>query len=242
MNPFGEPVQLPEMHSRAECSPQEDVDIVRRALEGLKSGGEGLLRFHQPQPTAAFSRRDTTSPHYAAAAAAMRELGFQPVERPAGGHLAIYDQSTLIIDLVAPHSHPREHIHERFKLFSNSIASALSSLGVDARIGELAGEYCPGSSSVNGKGRTKLAGLAQRVVKHGYYLGTVISVSRSEPSKIAIAAAYDILGISFDSRTFGAITDFVDVQSLEAVYETVQNSIMATLSSATFCAKTRCVV
>ena len=40
---------------------------------------------------------------------------------------------------------------------------ALQRLGLDARLGELAGEYCPGEFSVNLAGRSKVMGVGQRV-------------------------------------------------------------------------------
>ena len=40
----------------------------------------------------------------------------------------------------------------------------LGRLGVDARVGEVPGEYCPGAFSVNARGRIKLAGVGQRLI------------------------------------------------------------------------------
>jgi hypothetical protein len=37
------------------------------------------------------------------------------------------------------------HTGERFERFASLIAAALGGLGVDARVGEVAGEYCPGA-------------------------------------------------------------------------------------------------
>jgi octanoyl-[GcvH]:protein N-octanoyltransferase len=185
----------------------EDMDLVRRALQGFNDGGAGFLRIYRPRPTAAFSPRDTTLDSYAKAAEAMRALGFEPVERRAGGQLAIYDGNALVIDLVAPHADPRANVLERFRLFSGAIASTLVGLGIDARVGAIDGEYCPGDYSVNGEGRIKLAGIAQRIGKRGYHLGAVISVLPSVRTKAAVTEAYRILGLPFNPVTFGALTN-----------------------------------
>ncbi len=210
MREFGGPVRLhtgdaADLTSAA--SANEDIDRTYRLLTGLNGGGEGSLRLFRPKPTAAFAPRDTTLPPYPAAAAAMQALGFAPAERRAGGALAVYDSHALVIDLVAPHDDPRQHVIERFRLFSAAIAEALGRFAIDARVGEVAGEYCPGDYSVNASGTVKLAGLAQRIGRKGYHLGAVISVEPSDKAKLAVAAAYSIMGFDFAPETFGAASD-----------------------------------
>lgn len=190
-------------------SAHADMDRVRRTLQGFNGGGAGFLRIYRPYPTAAFSPRDTTLKSYAAAAELMRAFGFEPVQRRAGGQLAVYDGNALVVDLVAPHNEPRADVLERFRWFSGAIAQAFISFGIDARVGAIDGEYCPGDYSVNGEGRIKLAGIAQRIARRGYHLGAVISVMPSGQAKVAVAEAYRILGLSFNPATVGALADFV---------------------------------
>jgi lipoate-protein ligase A len=232
---FGGPVQIysaTDADGLSTISAHEDMDLVRRTLLGLNEGGAGILRVYRPTPTAAFSPRDTTLESYAVAAEAMRALGFAPVERRAGGQLAVYDSSALVIDLVAPHGDPRADVMERFKLFSAAIASGLFDLGIDARVGEIAGEYCPGSYSVNGEGRLKLAGIAQRIGRCGYHLGAVIAVTASDRTKAAVTTAYRILGLPFDPITFGAVSDFAPESTIASLRQRLQDQLYhAVLSS-----------
>lgn len=230
MSPFGGPVRLQafrpiELGRSGNAS--EDMNAVRRALADLGAGGVGLLRIYQPSPTAAFAPSDRASSRYDAAAEAVRSLGFEPVERMAGGRLAVYDENALILDLVAPHSEPRLHVLERFGLFANAIAEALTDLGVDARVGEVPGEYCPGQYSVNGAGRAKLVGIAQRVGRGGYHLGAVISVRPSEIARIAVERAYTLLDLPFNTGTFGAISDFAPTLS----WDRLRSALLETLST-----------
>jgi octanoyl-[GcvH]:protein N-octanoyltransferase len=185
----------------------DDMDRVRRILTGLNDGGPGSLRIYRPQPTAAFAPRDTTLAAYAEAAEAMRRLGFTPVERWAGGQLAVYDARAVVIDLVVPHDEPRHDVIERFRIFSSAIAEALRVFSIDARVGQVEGEYCPGDYSVNADGRIKLAGVAQRVVRKGYHLGAVISLETSEQAREAVSKAYRIYGFPFAPESFGSIAD-----------------------------------
>ena len=231
MHPFGGPVVLHDGDAgdgTSTTAAQEDMDLVRRALQEM-GDGPGLLRIYRPRPTAAFSPRDTTLERYGDAASAMQRLGFTPVERMAGGQLAVYDANALIIDLVAVHDEPRAEVTERFRGFAEAIASALAGLSIDARIGELPGEYCPGSYSVNGAGRFKLAGLAQRIRKRAYHMGAVIAVAPSKPAKAAVEEAYRMLGLPFDPATFGSVADLADDLSFPRMREALLDSLLEKL-------------
>jgi len=120
-------------------------------------------------------------------------------------------------------------VRERYRLFSGALVSALSALSVDARIGALEGEYCPGDHSVNGAGRVKLAGIAQRIGRRGYHVGAVISVMPSDQAKAAVATAYRVLGVAFEPATFGAIADLKPDVSFGAFRNAVLASLMAQL-------------
>lgn len=218
MDAFGGPVQLftgDAADGTSVTTPEEDMDRVRRELLAFNDGGTGSLRIFRPRPTAAFAPRDTTLPQYNAAMDAMRSLGFAPVERRAGGQLAVYDDTALVIDLVAPHPEPRLDVIERFRVFSDAIAGALRKLSIDAHVGGVTGEYCPGDYSVNGMGRVKLAGVAQRIVRRGYHLGAVIAVERSPTVMNAVTTAYRIYDFDFNPKTFGAVADFASISFTE---------------------------
>lgn len=200
---------------------------VRRMLSSLEQDSPASLRAYRPRPTAAFSPRDTTHPHYHHLTSLLGARGFAPAERGAGGQLAIYDEAALVIDLVAPHAQPRDHTRERYRLFSASVASALASLGLDARVGAVEGEYCAGDYSVNAGGRVKLVGVAQRVAKHGYHLGAVISVAPSPAALAAVAEAYGIMGVAFDPVTFGDIVSLSPVHSITGACQKITDLLAA---------------
>lgn len=210
MSAFGGPAQLVSGEAAdflSPVTPEEDVERVRQALVDLGNTSQGCLRIYRARPTAAFAPRDLLMKTYPQTAEAMRSLGFMPVERRAGGQLAVYDESALVIDLVAPHPEPRLHVIERFAGFSGAIARALQTFGIDARTGAVPGEYCPGDYSVNAGGKVKIAGVAQRVNRLGYHLGAVISVEPSAPVLEAIMIAYRILGLPFEAPSFGTVTE-----------------------------------
>jgi lipoate-protein ligase A len=232
MTAFGDPVPFfagDGEDGTTTTSAHEDMDLVRRTLLDFNEGGRGLLRIYRPRPTAVFAPRDTTLPRYRDAEAALDALGFAAVERRAGGSLAVYDSHALVIDLVAPHADPREHVIERFRLFSAAIAATLTQSGIDARVGGVAGEYCRGDYSINIEGRVKLVGVAQRIARRGFHLGAVMSVVRSDAARDAVAEAYRILGMDFEPATFGALSDWSASPDFAALRQTLAGAILGPL-------------
>lgn len=164
------------------------------------------LRLYRPRPTVAFGRLDKLSEGYADAAAAARERGFEPVLRSPGGHAAAYDSGTVAFDLVLPAGSIVEGVQDRFRDTSDVIAEALVALGVDARVGEVPGEYCRGAYSVNAGGRTKLVGTAQRAIRGGALLAGFVTVEGAERLRDVLVPVYAALGLEWDPATVGDIT------------------------------------
>ena len=195
-------------HGAGDSTPQQDMDWSTAALTAFAADGAGArLRVHRPRPTAAFSRLDSLSPGFPAAQDAARAHGFAPVVRPAGGRLAAYHEHGLVLDLVVPHPEPRRHIRERFGGAAEELAGGLCELGVDARVGPVPGEFCPGEFSVNAGGAIKLVGTAQRLTRHGYLFGVVVLVADPEPLRAVLRDAYAALGFTWDPATVGCVAD-----------------------------------
>ena len=225
--PFGGgPVQV--LHgAQQHTAPQQDMDLSSAALAALAArGAEGRLRVHRPRPTAAFSRVDSLAPGFPAAQDAARTHGFAPVVRPAGGRLAAYHRGALVLDLVAPHTEARRYIRERFSAAGEALAGGLRELGVDARVGPVPGEYCPGEFSVNAGGATKIVGTAQRLTRHGYLFSAVVLVADPEPVRAVLRDAYAELAFAWDPATVGCVADAVPGVTVDAVAEALVPRIL----------------
>lgn len=203
----------------------DDADEARGLLLEVAASGEAILALAPAVPTAAFSRRDMLLPGYAAAAQAVTDHGFAPVVRPVGGHLAIYDEGSLVLHLAAPHPQAKEQITARFEVFARVMADALSQWGIDARVGAVPGEYCDGAYSVNAAGRRKLIGTGQRIVRGAYLFSAVVMVTAGEPLRSALAEAYDRLGLAFDPATVGAVADELGDLRIDAVRARLLSSL-----------------
>lgn len=187
--------------------PALDTAAMSRAVLDRVARGElpALLRLHRPEPTVAFSKQDRASPGYGGAVAAAREQGFAAVERLPGGRAAVFHPGTLSFALAEPDDDAQLHIHERFRFVADLLTGALRSAGVDARIGEVPGEYCPGGWSVNARGQVKLAGIGQRIVSGAVHTGAVVVLEDSDLVRRALVPVYRALGLPFDPATAGAV-------------------------------------
>lgn len=186
--------------------PAADVAWGPRLLRDGLGEAVDVLRVHSPAPTAAFSRRDTLRPGYERAAHAVRKHGFDPVVRPQGGGLAAYHRGSVVVDHVHREPSPALDPVARFRRFARMHADVLIGLGVDARIGPVPGEYCPGEYSINAGG-VKIAGSAQRVTRDGWLFSTVVQVSGTQVLRAALTGAYRELGYGFDPATAGSLED-----------------------------------
>jgi lipoate-protein ligase A len=210
------------------------MDLSLAALADLGRGDGGRLRVHHPQPTAAFSRLDSLAPGYGAAWTAAAAHGFAPVIRPAGGRLAAYHEGALVLDLVASHPEPRVGHRGRFATAAAALVDGLCELGVDARVGPVPGEYCPGDYSVNARGTTKLVGTAQRLTRHGYLFSAVVLVKDPEPVRAVLTDTYPLLGLEWDPTTVGSVADDVPGVAVDDVAAVLVPRLIGLISDAAF--------
>jgi lipoate-protein ligase A len=194
-----------------DCFPDDPAmdTAVSRATMRLVAAGElpETLRLARPGAVVAFAKRDALAPGYAEALTAARAAGFGSVLRLAGGRAAVFHPGTLEIAHAVPDPEPRGSIRARFEATANLVARALGRLGVDARVGEVAGEYCPGRWSVNAAGERKLAGIGQRVIRGGAHVGTVIVVDEAAAVRRVLEPVYAALGLDWEPSTVGAVAE-----------------------------------
>ena len=198
--------------------PALDVALSRAVLERVAAGElPETLRLARPAAMVAFGKQDVVSGGYAVAADAAKRHGFAPVVRLGGGRAAVFHEGTVELAHAIPDPDPRAGIRARFERSAGVIAAALRRLGVDARVGEVPGEYCPGGFSVNARGRVKLVGVAQRVIAGGAHVGAVVVAERAEAVREVLLAVYEALGLDWDPGTVAAVADEAPGASLADV-------------------------
>jgi octanoyl-[GcvH]:protein N-octanoyltransferase len=177
--------------------------ILRRVARGEI---DPTMRIHRTGRVMAFGRIDRLAPGYAEAVRIAREHGYESIERMAGGRAAVFSEGTIALARSTRTSGFASGTTERFEEMAETIAGALRRLGVDARIGEVPGEYCPGAWSVSDRGVRKLAGLGQRTIAGGAHIGGVVVVGGAEPIRAVLEPVYEALGLSWDPETVGSVT------------------------------------
>ncbi|UJA21387.1 lipoate--protein ligase family protein [Thermoleophilia bacterium SCSIO 60948] len=200
--------------------------ITRVVLEHAASGELGATaRLQRTGPVVTFGRQDSTSPGFADAVAAAREQGFRCTLRLAGGRAAVFHEGTVAFSIALPDPTPRRGTQARFLLWSEFVTAALRRVGVDARVGEVEGEYCPGSYSVNARGRVKLAGVGQRLIDGAAHVGGVIVAGDSARLRDVLIPVYEALGLDWRPETAGAAEDEVPGADLDAVESALLNEL-----------------
>ncbi len=163
----------------------------------------------RPEPTVAFGRLDRLRAGYDDAKAAALRHGFAIHEREPGGHAAAYGPESLVVELEGEGG--LDGIHARFEWAAAILVATLRDLGVDAQLGAIPGEYCPGDYSVNVAGRRKVAGLAQRVRGGTYMVGINLTVGDPAAVVAVLTDVYRALDLPFDPETVGATGGNIEV-------------------------------
>lgn len=203
--------------------PRLDVAVAPALLaESARCPDTTWLRLYRPAATVAFTRLDIVRAgerRASAAGAAAVAHGFNPVLRAPGGRAVAYHDGSLCVEVIGPAQVPGVDPGRRFQEFADLFVAALREVGVPASVGEVPGESCPGRYSVRAGRWVKLAGTAQRVVRHGWIVAGALVVRNSAAIRAVTGEVYDVLGLPFDPATVGSVESFaptVDVDELVA--------------------------
>ena len=168
--------------------------------------------------TVAFSGRDLRSPGIADATEVARAAGFEAVVRSPGGRMVAYDSGAVVIDHLDSTTDIRQAGRSTFAANAESHVRVLRGLGdVDARIGEVDGEYCPGEFSINVGGVAKVVGSAQRVTSTGSLFSTVVQVTVSDRVRAVISDVSDALGYELRTSSIAGLADYAPALTAEEV-------------------------
>lgn len=199
-----------------------DTAISHAMLRSVAAGSVGdSLRLYVPENALLFSSLDARRPGYVRALGLAERAGFPSVIRLAGGQAAAFLDQSIAFAWASSDPDARLHIRRRFEDISGWIAASLRRLGLDARVGPLPGEYCPGEYSVNIGGRAKVMGVGQRVIRGGAHVGGVITVGRSELLRAILVPIYEALELEFRPETAGGIRDLEPSLGREEIITTI---------------------
>ena len=189
-------------------TPTIETAISKIILDDASSkNSPEILRFFEPRNLVAFSPRDSGKSGFKNAVNITYENSFDPVLRLSGGKAALFHMGTIGFAWTIPDDNPKANVCERFEEISLRIKESLISIGIDAHVGEIDGEYCPGRYSVNARRKIKLMGVGQRIAKYASHIGGVINVSNSNVTRKILTKIYKELDYEWISSTAGSIED-----------------------------------
>ncbi|MGW1675824.1 lipoate--protein ligase family protein [Saccharopolyspora sp. NPDC002376] len=198
-----------------------EVAVAHAMLRQVSAGDAGAaVRIYRPSGrVVAFGRRDTLLSGFPDAVRVVRDAGFTPVVRAPGGRVVAYTERSLVVDHVGPDPGYLSGMEDRFTGYAELWADVLRRHGVEAQIGAVPGEYCPGAHSVNARGRVKLVGTAQRLVRGAWLFSAVVIVDDTEVLRPLLTEVYRLLELPFDDDSVGSVVDEspgLELDALEA--------------------------
>ncbi len=228
----------PPSHGRALVIRQEeradaaaDLDRSVELLRAVAAGTiahERVVRLYEPVPTVAMSRRESRLPGFETARRAALDRGFAPVVRPTGGRAVAYDETCIVFDIVVREREGSIDQAGFFREIGDGLAEALRGLGVEARVGDVPGEYCPGEFSINARGAVKLIGTSQRAMRGARLLSGMLPLQGVERFADVLLAVNAALELDWDPATFGTLA----AEAPGVPREAAEEALIAALAAA----------
>ena len=205
--------------------PEYDIEVAPKLLNhSVEKSAGTFARLYRPQRTLAFTSRDRSTNGYENAIIQANNLGFNPVVRSPGGRAVAYHEESLVIDILSRDPDPHKFINERFKALGEIFIESLAKLNVEARLGQLPFEFCPGKYSVVNE-KVKLVGTAQRIKRGGWLISGSVVVRNSSPVREVLNNVYRALNLEMDPNTVGSVADL----NSEISVDDLNSSIISTL-------------
>jgi octanoyl-[GcvH]:protein N-octanoyltransferase len=153
---------------------------TRTIFEEVAGGGRyGDRRGPRPGRHVGVTRRDTLRPGFDEAVRAAYEEDYPVLVRAAGGGAIAAGRGTFGFSIVRPAEDTRRDPRKRYDEAAALVLGAFSRLGVDAGVGEVRGEFCPGDHSIrigDFESGTKVVGIAQRITRKATSVGGIVLV------------------------------------------------------------------
>jgi lipoate-protein ligase A len=203
--------------------PALELALARAMVTQARRGQvEESLRIYRPaSPVVVFGRRDTRLPGFPRAVEAARAAGFEPVVRATGGRAVAYTGAALVVDHVRHEAGSVGGQDLRFAEFGQRFVDLFRGFGIDARLGPVPCEYCPGAHSVNARGTAKLVGTAQRMVPGAWLFSSLIVVGDEDRLRSVLGEVYRCLDQDFDESSVGSLSREVPGLGIDAVEASV---------------------
>ena len=156
------------------------------------------------------TRRDTFRPGFEDAVRAAGEMGYPVLVRSSGGGATAADRGTFGFSIIRPadENESRRGIRERYDEAAAFVLAAFSRLGVEAEVGEVRDEFCPGDHSIRVGDREdgmKIVGIAQRITRRATSVGGIVLVEGERELARVLGRVYGAMRLPFRSGSVGSL-------------------------------------
>jgi octanoyl-[GcvH]:protein N-octanoyltransferase len=156
------------------------------------------------------TRRDTFRPGFADAVRASREQGYPVLVRGSGGGATAAHYGTFGFSIIRPSdaSESRRGIRDRYDEAATLVLGAFARLGVQAEVGEVRDEFCPGDHSIrvgDWESGMKLVGIAQRVTRRATSVGGIVLVEGEGELARVLERVYGAMSLPFRPESVGSL-------------------------------------
>ncbi len=195
-----------------------DTAISRAILRKVSDGDlPETFQIGRPHKVVAFGRHDAITPGFRRAVSIVVRRGFDPTIRTAGGRAVVFHDDAIRFAWTVPTPDPVRTMQSRFELIADRVVDTLSSFDIEAVVGELPREYCPGKYSVSVPGTGKVMGSGQRLAPRAAQIAGVIVVKNAEAVNAVLEPVYDALGLDMDPAVTGSLSDVTNIDTSAVV-------------------------
>ena len=191
-----------------------DTAISRTLLKRVSDGElPETLQIGLPHSVVAFGKHDALTKGFSHAVSIATGYGYDPTVRIAGGRAVVFHRDVVRFAWTLPIDAPLVNIHDRFDILAERTITAINSFGIDAVVGQLAGEYCPGRYSVSIPGIGKVMGSGQRLTRKAAQIGGMIVIRGAEAINSVLVPVYESLHLDMDPHITGAVSEAAAVDA-----------------------------
>lgn len=156
------------------------------------------------------TRRDTFRPGFDEAVRASNEEGYPVMVRGSGGGATAADEGTFGFSIVRPASDGeiRRAIRGHYDEAATLVLGAFSRIGVEAEVGEVRDEFCPGDHSIrvgSWEQGMKVVGIAQRITRRATSAGGIVLVHGEEQLAKVLKKVYRAMDLPFRTGSVGSL-------------------------------------
>ena len=207
-----------DIHRRFE----ETLEILRHTVS--LAAGSTVLTSYTTARGIALSRRECHLPGFDRAVQIATRTGFPIAVRPTGGRAAVMSDYSLVFEIFVATGEDDPGTGPIFEVGSGLVRDVLTGIGVDASVGEIPGEFCPGAHSISARGKRKLVGTAQRGTRGARLFSALLLLGIDEHVRDVLDQVNQALDLPWDRTTLGSIDDEVPGLSIAELREQLVNA------------------